>query len=60
MGELLEKYMEMSEGKQESVSAQTTAVKPVHESLGAQKPIVVPEDAEQSAAPKLRGTKRNR
>lgn len=60
MGELLEKYIEMSEGKQKGESKQTKAVETVSKPAQAQKQTAVSEDANSSAAPKSRGTKRNR
>lgn len=60
MGELLEKYMEMSEGKQKNVSEQPKAVELANGALRAQKLIVVSEDATLAPIPKSRGTKRNR
>lgn len=60
MGELLEKYVEMSEGKQKSAAEPTKAMEPLREPLGANKRIVISEDAESEAIARSRGTKRKR
>lgn len=60
MGDLFEKYMDLSERKQKNVPVQTKAVELGREPTRAQKIIVVSEDAESSSAPRLRGTKRTR
>ncbi|KAL2058432.1 hypothetical protein ABVK25_001160 [Lepraria finkii] len=58
MGELFEKYVEMSEGKQKSAVEPTNAVETVREPVGPQKRIMISEDTELAVAPKSRGTKR--
>ena len=60
MGELLEKYVEMSEGKQKSAVEPTKVVETVREPVGPHKRIVISEDAEPAVAPKSQGTKRKR
>ena len=60
MGELFEKYVEMSEGKQKSAVEPTNAVETVREPVGPHKRIMISEDTELAVAPKSRGTKRKR
>ena len=59
MGELLEKYVEMTEKQLKTTLEIEKVAEPVKEPGGAQKRILISEDAE-PAASKLRGTKRKR
>lgn len=60
MGELLEKYIEMSQPKQKGTVEATKAVKSVNEPIAPQNRIVISEDPESAPALKSRGTKRKR
>lgn len=58
MGELLEKYMELSDQRQQSAPRGKMAVEIAPSTLS--KPILVPEDSDSTDIPKDRGTKRTR
>lgn len=58
MGELLERYMEMSDQKQQSASQEEKAVEVAPSS--ASKPVLVSEDSDSTDIPTIRGTKRTR
>lgn len=60
MGELLEKYIEMSQPKQKGTVEATKAVKSVNEPIAPQNRIVISEDPESAPDLKSRGTKRKR
>lgn len=60
MGELLERYIEMSQPKQKGAVDATKAVKSVNEPTAPQNRIVIPEDPESAPALRSRGTKRKR
>lgn len=60
MGELLEKYIEMSQPKQRVTVEAMKAVKLVNEPMASQNRIVISEDPESAPALKSRGTKRKR
>ena len=60
MGELLEKYIEMSQPKQKGTVAATKAVKSGNEPIAPQNRIVISEDPESASDLRSRGTKRKR
>ena len=60
MGELLEKYIEMSQPKQKGAVEATKVVKSVNEPIAPRNRIVISEDPESAPALRSRGTKRKR
>ena len=60
MGELLEKYIEMSQPKQKGAVEATKAVKSVNEPGAPHNRIMISEDPESAPAFRSRGTKRKR
>lgn len=60
MGELLERYIEMSQPKQKGAVEATKAVKSVNEPIAPQNRIIISEDPESAPALRSKGTKRKR
>ena len=58
MGELLEKYLDLSDQKQQSAPPEDKAVDGAPSSVP--KPILMSDDSDPTAATKTRGTKRTR